>query len=112
MIAVVGPSGSGKSTLLHLLAGLDKPSFGHVIIDDRSIHRMPDNELSIFRRRKIGFVFQFFNLLPILTLEENVVLPLILDEQKIDWPYIDELLETLGIANRRNHLPQALSGGQ
>ncbi|MTI49288.1 MAG: ABC transporter ATP-binding protein [Firmicutes bacterium] len=111
-VAVVGPSGSGKSTLLHLLAGLDTPSYGRVYINDRNIVGLPEKELSIFRRRNIGFIFQFFNLLPILSLEENVILPIQLDEQKVDWDYINELLNTLGLEERRDHVPGALSGGQ
>ncbi|MTI49290.1 MAG: ABC transporter ATP-binding protein [Firmicutes bacterium] len=111
-VAVVGPSGSGKSTLLHLLAGLDTPSYGRVYINDRNIVDLPEKELSIFRRRNIGFIFQFFNLSPILSLEENVILPIQLDEQKVDWDYINELLNTLGLEERRDHVPGALSGGQ
>lgn len=111
-VVVEGPSGSGKTTLLNLLAGLDKPTGGNVTIKGQNIFDMSENDLTIFRRRNIGFVFQFFNLLPILSLEENVVLPLLLDNKGIDWTYIDELLETLGIKDRRRHLPGALSGGQ
>lgn len=111
-VAIIGPSGSGKSTLLHLLAGLDKPTSGGVYIEGQNIYEMTEEQLSTFRRRNIGFVFQFFNLIPVLSLEENVVLPLLLDGKKIDWSYINELLEVLGVKDRRKHLPGALSGGQ
>ncbi|MGB7606236.1 MAG: ABC transporter ATP-binding protein [Lutisporaceae bacterium] len=111
-VAIVGPSGSGKSTLLHLLAALDKPTRGRVYIEDTDIYGMSEKQLSIFRRQRIGFIFQFFNLLPILSLQENVVLPLVLDERKVDWDYINELLELLGLSDRKKHLPGALSGGQ
>lgn len=111
-VAVVGPSGSGKSTLLHLLGGLDRPSSGEVIIDGRNIYSLSETELSIFRRRKIGFVFQFYNLIPVLTAEENITLPLLLDNKKVDGGYIDEIIGMLGLDDRRNHLPNQLSGGQ
>lgn len=111
-IAVVGPSGSGKSTLLHLLAGLDRPSSGKVIINGESIHEMGERELARFRRRNIGFIFQFFNLIPILSIEENIKLPLIMDSQKVDEEYINELMETLDIKSRKTHLPGQVSGGQ
>jgi putative ABC transport system ATP-binding protein len=111
-VAIIGPSGSGKSTLLHLLAGLDKPTAGYVYIEGKNIYDMSEKELAIFRRKSIGFVFQFFNLLPIMSLEENVILPLVLDSQKIEWDYIEELMDTLGIKDRRKHFPGALSGGQ
>lgn len=111
-IAIVGPSGSGKSTLLHLLAGLDRPSSGKVIINGESIHEMGERELARFRRRNIGFIFQFFNLIPILSIEENIKLPLIMDSQKVDEEYINELMETLDIKSRKTHLPGQVSGGQ
>lgn len=111
-IAIVGPSGSGKSTLLHLLAGLDRPSTGKVIINGQSIHEMGERELARFRRRNIGFIFQFFNLIPILSIEENIKLPLIMDNQKVDEEYINELMKTLDIKNRKSHLPGQVSGGQ
>lgn len=111
-VAVVGPSGSGKSTLLHLLAGLLSPSFGGVLIEGKNIYNLSENELSIFRRRNIGFIFQFFNLLPMLSLEENVILPALLDNKKADMEYLEELLTVLGLIDRRRHLPGALSGGQ
>jgi putative ABC transport system ATP-binding protein len=111
-VAVVGPSGSGKSTLLHLLGGLDRPTSGSVIIDSKDIYTLPERELSIFRRRKIGFVFQFFNLIPVLTAEENITLPLLLDGKEVEQSYIEDLIGLLGLKERRNHLPNELSGGQ
>lgn len=110
--AIVGPSGSGKSTLLHLLAGLDKPSAGQVFINDTDIYSMGEKELSRFRRRNIGFIFQFFNLIPILSVEENIKLPLLMDGKKVDEAYINEIMETLDIKNRKTHLPGEISGGQ
>ena len=111
-IAIVGPSGSGKSTLLHLLAGLDRPTAGSVHIDGKNLYAMTDTQLSIFRRRRIGFVFQFFNLIPVLTARENIELPLILDERKVDEPYLNELIRLMKLEDRVGHLPSALSGGQ
>ncbi|HOI63398.1 MAG TPA: ABC transporter ATP-binding protein [Mesotoga sp.] len=111
-VAIVGPSGSGKSTLLHLLAGLDRPTAGSVHIDGKNLYGMSDTQLSIFRRRRIGFVFQFFNLVPVLTARENIELPLILDERKVDQPYLNELLRLMKLEDRTDHLPSALSGGQ
>lgn len=110
--AIIGPSGSGKSTLLHLLAGLDKPSAGQVYINGTNIYSMSEKELSRFRRRNIGFIFQFFNLIPILNVEENIKLPLLMDRKKVDQDYIDELMENLGIKDRKKHLPGEISGGQ
>ena len=111
-VAIVGPSGSGKSTLLHLIGGVDKPSSGEVIIKGESIYKLKEKELSILRRRKLGFVFQFFNLIPVLTAEENIEMPVLLDNGKIDKNYMDELLKLLGLEERRNHHPSELSGGQ
>lgn len=111
-VAVVGPSGSGKSTLLHLLGGVDNPTSGKVIIDDTDIYSLKEKELSIFRRRKVGFVFQFYNLIPVLTAEENLLMPLLLDNKRPDMNYIEELLTILNIKERRHHLPSQLSGGQ
>lgn len=111
-VAVIGPSGSGKSTLLHLLGGLDKPSVGRVIIDGKDIYSLSETELSIFRRRKVGFIFQFYNLIPVLTAEENINLPLLLDNKKADMNYVNEIINLLGLNERRNHLPNQLSGGQ
>ncbi|WP_346940640.1 ABC transporter ATP-binding protein [uncultured Clostridium sp.] len=111
-VAIVGASGSGKSTLLHAMAGLDKPTEGNIIIDNQDIYTLDGDNLAVFRRRKIGFVFQFFNLIPVLTLEENIQLPVLLDHQKIDKDYLNELLELLGLRDRKDHLPSQLSGGQ
>ena len=111
-VAIVGPSGSGKSTLLHLLGGVDKPSSGEVIIKGESIYKLKEKELAILRRRKLGFVFQFFNLIPVLTAEENIEMPVLLDNGKIDKNYMNELLKLLGLEERRNHNPSELSGGQ
>jgi putative ABC transport system ATP-binding protein len=112
LTAVMGPSGSGKSTLMHILAGLDRPTEGTVVLDGVDITRMSDKKLTLFRRQKIGFVFQFFNLLPMLTAEENVALPLDIAGEKIDREWLDELLVTVGIDKRRTHRPSELSGGQ
>ncbi|MGH4117480.1 ABC transporter ATP-binding protein [Clostridium sp.] len=111
-VAIVGASGSGKSTLLHLLGGLDRPTDGNVIIDGESIYDYKEEKLAVFRRRKIGFVFQFYNLLPILDVEENIALPALLDNDKVDKIYLEELIKVLGLSERRNHLPSELSGGQ
>ena len=111
-VAIVGPSGSGKSTLLHLLGGVDKPTSGEVIIKGESIYKLKEKELSILRRRNLGFVFQFFNLIPVLTAEENIEMPVLLDNGKIDKNYMNELLKLLGLEERRNHHPAELSGGQ
>jgi len=109
---VMGPSGSGKSTLMHILAGLDRPTSGSVRLDGVEITNLPDKKLTLLRREKIGFVFQFFNLLPMLTAEENLVLPLTIAGEKPDQAWVDSLLETFGIAERRDHRPAQLSGGQ
>lgn len=111
-VAIVGPSGSGKSTLLHLLGGVDKPSSGEVIIKGESIYKLKEKELSILRRRKLGFVFQFFNLIPVLTAEENIEMPVLLDGGKMDKEYKAELLKILGLEERKKHHPAQLSGGQ
>ena len=112
LVAVMGPSGSGKSTLMHILAGLDKPTSGEVHVDGESIASMGDTELTKLRRRSIGFVFQFFNLLPMLNAEENVVLPLSIAGVKPDKQWLDELLAKTGLGDRRSHRPSELSGGQ
>ncbi len=112
LTAVMGPSGSGKSTLMHILAGLDRPTSGRVVLDGVDITRMSEKKLTLFRRDKIGFVFQFFNLLPMLTAEENVVLPLDIAGEKVDREWLEDLLTTVGIGDRRRHRPSELSGGQ
>lgn len=111
-VAIVGASGSGKSTLLHAMAGIDKPTKGNVIIDNENIYDLNTDNLAIFRRRKIGFVFQAFNLIPVLTLEENIELPVLLDHEKPDKDYLNELLNLLELKDRKNHIPSQLSGGQ
>ncbi|TCZ80747.1 ABC transporter ATP-binding protein [Paenibacillus albiflavus] len=111
-VSIVGVSGSGKSTLLHILGGLDRPTSGQVFIGENNIYDYSDDELSIFRRRKVGFIFQFFNLIPVLNVQENIALPMLLDEEQIDMTYLDEIIETLGLHERRTHLPSELSGGQ
>ncbi len=111
-VAIVGPSGSGKSTLLHLLAGLDKPSAGKVFINEQDIYELSENELSRYRRQNVGFIFQAFNLIPILSAEENIKLPVLMDGKKVDEGYIDEIMDVLDIKERRKHLPGELSGGQ
>src|SRR3954466_2591009 len=110
--AVMGPSGSGKSTLMHILAGLDLPTSGTVAIEGQEITSMDDGELTLLRRKHIGFIFQFFNLLPMLTAEENVTLPLSLAGEKPDQAWVDELIGKVGLGDRRNHRPSELSGGQ
>lgn len=111
-ISIMGPSGSGKSTLLHLLSGLDRPTSGSLTYDGRDIYGFSDKELSAFRRRRIGFVFQQYNLLPVLTAKENIIMPLLLDRRQPDEAYLMQLAELLGISDRLEHLPHELSGGQ
>ncbi|WP_027092820.1 ABC transporter ATP-binding protein [Cohnella thermotolerans] len=111
-VAIVGSSGSGKSTLLHLLGGLDRPSSGTVRIDGEDLYALKEQERAVFRRRKIGFIFQSYNLIPVLNVEENIQLPLLLDHRQPDKAYINDLIETLGLSERRKHLPSELSGGQ
>ncbi|SCI89511.1 Macrolide export ATP-binding/permease protein MacB [uncultured Clostridium sp.] len=111
-VAIVGTSGSGKSTLLHMLGGLDRPSQGKVIVDNKDIFSMDNDKLTIFRRRNIGFVFQSYNLVPILNVYENIVLPIELDGNKVDTKYVDSIIETLGLTDKINRLPNKLSGGQ
>lgn len=110
--AIVGTSGSGKSTLLHMLGGLDRPTSGSVTVDGKDIFSLKDEALTIFRRRKIGFVFQNYNLVPVLNVYENIVLPIQLDGNKPDTPYIDNIIETLGLSEKLSNLPNNLSGGQ
>ncbi|GAA0099658.1 ABC transporter ATP-binding protein [Paraclostridium bifermentans] len=111
-VAIVGPSGSGKSTLLHLVGGVDKPTSGNVFINDVDIYNLKEKDLSIFRRRNIGIIYQFYNLIPVLSVKENIVLPAELDNRKIEKAYLNDLLKTLGLKERENHLPNELSGGQ
>lgn len=111
-VAIVGESGSGKSTLLNMIGALDNPTSGKVLIDGKDIFAMKESKLTIFRRRNIGFIFQAFNLVPELTVEQNIIFPVLLDYQKPDKKYLEELLEVLNLKERRNHLPSQLSGGQ
>ena len=111
-VAIVGSSGSGKSTLLHLIGGVDRPTSGKVFIDGKDIYQMNDDNLAIFRRRQVGLIYQFYNLIPILNVEENITLPCDLDNRKVDKQKLDALLQTLGLEARRKHLPNELSGGQ
>lgn len=111
-VAIVGASGSGKSTLLHLLGGVDKPTSGKIIIDGEDIYNLNETNLAIFRRRQVGLIYQFYNLIPILNIKENITLPILLDGKKPDEDYLDEIIDTLGLANRVSHLPNELSGGQ
>lgn len=111
-LSIVGTSGSGKSTLLHMLGGLDRPTSGKVIIDGKDIFSLKDEELTIFRRRKIGFVFQAFNLVPVMSVYENIVLPIELDGDKVDQTFVDEIIETLGLTSKKKAYPSQLSGGQ
>ena len=111
-VAIVGTSGSGKSTLLHIIGGLDNPTSGQVIVDGQNLSHMTDEELTIFRRRNIGFVFQQYNLVPMLNVWENIILPVKLDGKKVEKGYVDEIIDTLGIRTKLENLPSALSGGQ
>nr|WP_304214836.1 ABC transporter ATP-binding protein [Fredinandcohnia onubensis] len=111
-VAIIGPSGSGKSTLLHLLGGVDRPSSGKVLIDNTDIYDLNETQLAIFRRRQIGLIYQFYNLIPILTVEENITLPMLLDEHKVDPKQFADIVKILGLQQRLNHLPNQLSGGQ
>ncbi|WP_077617004.1 ABC transporter ATP-binding protein [Bacillus sinesaloumensis] len=111
-VAIIGPSGSGKSTLLHLLGGVDRPSSGKVLIDNTDIYELNETQLAIFRRRQIGLIYQFYNLIPILTVEENITLPMLLDEHKVDPKQFADIVKILGLEHRLNHLPNQLSGGQ
>lgn len=111
-LAIVGSSGSGKSTLLHLLGGVDRPTSGKVYVDGKDIYSLNDDNLAIFRRRQVGIIYQFYNLIPILNVEENITLPCDLDGNKVDENRLNELLKSLGLENRRKHLPNELSGGQ
>ncbi|AYA74473.1 ABC transporter ATP-binding protein [Bacillus sp. Y1] len=111
-VAIIGPSGSGKSTLLHLLGGVDRPTSGKVFVDNTDIYDLNETQLAIFRRRQIGLIYQFYNLIPILTVEENITLPLLLDGHQVDKKQFEEIVSILNIQNRLMHLPNQLSGGQ
>lgn len=111
-VAIVGASGSGKSTLLHLLGGVDRPTEGKVFLDGKDIYSFNDEQLAIFRRRQVGLIYQFYNLIPILNVEENILLPMSLDRRDVSPEQMDEMLQVLGLTARRKHLPNALSGGQ
>ena len=111
-VAIVGASGSGKSTLLHLIGGVDRPTSGKVYIDGKDIYNFDDDKLAIFRRRQVGLIYQFYNLIPILNVEENITLPLSLDNREVNEQKLKELLKLLGLENRKTHLPNELSGGQ
>lgn len=111
-VAIVGSSGSGKSTLLHLLGGVDKPTSGKIIIDGEDVYQLNETNLAIFRRRQVGLIYQFYNLIPILNVKENITLPILLDGKKVDDNYLNEIIKTLDLQNRVNHLPNELSGGQ
>lgn len=111
-VAIVGASGSGKSTLLHLIGGVDRPTSGKVYIDGKDIYNFDDDKLAIFRRRQVGLIYQFYNLIPILNVEENITLPLSLDNREVNKENLDSLIRTLGLESRRGHLPNELSGGQ
>ncbi len=111
-VAIVGPSGSGKSTLLHILGGVDKPTSGKVFMDGKDVYAQNDEQLAIFRRRQVGLIYQFYNLIPVLNVTENITLPVLMDGQKVNKERLDELLTTLSLKGRENHLPNQLSGGQ
>ena len=111
-VAIVGKSGSGKSTLLHMLGALDKPTSGEVIIDNKYISTMKEEELALFRRRKIGFIFQYYNLIPSINVWENIVLPIGLDSRRVDKDFVNDILDTLGLKEKKHNMPNTLSGGQ
>lgn len=111
-VSIVGPSGSGKSTLLHILGGVDKPTEGKVFIEGTDLHGLKEDKLAIFRRRQIGLIYQFYNLMPVLNVDENITLPHLLDGRKLDQERLDDIVEYLGLSERRNNLPSQLSGGQ
>lgn len=112
IVSIVGASGSGKSTLLHIMGGVDSPTSGKVVVDGRDITKLNDEQMAIFRRRKVGFVFQAYHLIPVLTVEENITMPILLDHRKPDKEYVERIMEMLGLQDRRKHLPNQLSGGQ
>ena len=111
-VAVIGPSGSGKSTLLHILGGVDRPTSGRVLMDGKDVYAQNEEQLAIFRRRQVGLIYQFYNLIPVLNVSENISLPALMDGQKVNQERFDELIHILGLAGRENHLPNQLSGGQ
>ncbi len=111
-VAIIGPSGSGKSTLLHMLGGVDRPTAGKVFVDNTDIYQLNESQLAIFRRRQIGLVYQFYNLIPVLTVEENITLPILLDGQTVDETLLQNIVKTLGLEDRLGYLPNQLSGGQ
>ena len=111
-VAIIGPSGSGKSTLLHILGGVDKPTGGKVYMDGKDVYAQNDEQLAIFRRRQVGLIYQFYNLIPVLNVTENITLPVLMDGQKVNKERLEELLTTLSLKGRENHLPNQLSGGQ
>ncbi|GLI83973.1 ABC transporter ATP-binding protein [Rossellomorea marisflavi] len=111
-VVIIGPSGSGKSTLLHMLGGVDRPSSGRVLVNDTDMYSLNETQLAIFRRRQIGLIYQFYNLIPILSVEENITLPMLLDKQKVDPKQLNDITTRLGLTERLGHLPNQLSGGQ
>ncbi len=111
-VAIIGPSGSGKSTLLHLIGGVDRPTSGRVLVDNTDIYQLNETQLAVFRRRQIGLIYQFYNLIPILTVEENITLPLLLDRHEVDKAHFKNIVNILGLEDRLSHLPNQLSGGQ
>ena len=111
-VAIIGPSGSGKSTLLHMIGGVDQPTSGKVYLDGQDVYSQNDEALAIFRRRQVGLIYQFYTLIPTLSVEENITLPVLMDRREVNRERLDELLHLLGLSNRRNHLPNQLSGGQ
>lgn len=112
IVSIVGASGSGKSTLLHIMGGVDTPTSGKVVVDGKDITKLNDEQMAIFRRRKVGFIFQAYHLIPVLTVEENITMPILLDHRKPDREYVEQIMELLGLQDRRKHLPNQLSGGQ
>lgn len=112
IVSVVGASGSGKSTLLHVMGGVDAPTSGKIVVDGKDITKLNDEQMAVFRRRKIGFVFQAYHLIPVLSVEENITMPILLDHRKPDKEYVEHIMEMLGLQDRRKHLPNQLSGGQ
>ena len=111
-VAVIGPSGSGKSTLLHILGGVDRPTSGRVLMDGKDVYAQNEEQLAVFRRRQVGLIYQFYNLIPVLNVTENITLPVLMDGQKVNRDRLKELITTLGLTGRENHLPNQLSGGQ